>query len=55
LPVEHPFWTHPGVLLTPHIAAMTLIEPAIAQITANLHALQQGLPLHGLVKRQRGY
>ncbi len=51
----HPLWRHPAVLLTPHIAAMTLAEPAVAQIVANLQALQQGEPPQGLVLRQRGY
>ena len=51
----HPLWSHPAVLLTPHIAAMTLAEPAVAQIVANLQALQQGLPPQGLVLRERGY
>ncbi|MBA4708970.1 2-hydroxyacid dehydrogenase [Aquitalea aquatica] len=51
----HPLWSHPAVLLTPHIAAMTLAEPAVAQIVANLQALQQGLLPQGLVSRTRGY
>lgn len=51
----HPLWSHPAVLLTPHIAAMTLAEPAVAQIVANLQALQQGLLPQGLVLRERGY
>lgn len=51
----HPLWSHPAVLLTPHIAAMTLAELAVAQIVANLQALQQGLPPQGLVLRERGY
>ncbi|MBV8680842.1 MAG: glyoxylate/hydroxypyruvate reductase A [Aquitalea sp.] len=51
----HPLWSHPSVLLTPHIAAMTLPQPAVAQIVANLQALQEGNTVPGLVTRQRGY
>lgn len=51
----HPLWSHPAVLVTPHIAAMTLVAAAMEQIAANLQALTQGLPLQGLVLRERGY
>ena len=51
----HPLWSHPSVLLTPHIAAMTLVEPAVAQICANLQAMAKGQTLQGLVLRERGY
>jgi hypothetical protein len=34
---------------------MTLVAAAMAQIAANLQALAQGLPLQGLVLRERGY
>lgn len=51
----HPLWSHPAVLVTPHIAAMTLVAAAMEQIAANLQALVQGQPLQGLVLRARGY
>jgi glyoxylate/hydroxypyruvate reductase A len=43
------------VTVTPHIAAITLRQQAVAQIAANLNRLQQGLPALGVVQRQRGY
>ena len=55
LPVDHPFWRHPRVLITPHVAADTVPEEAVAQIAANLHALASGQPPRGAVDRQRGY
>lgn len=55
LAVEHPLWTHPSVTVTPHIAAITLPGPAVAQIAASLRALQGGARPEGLVDRQRAY
>jgi len=28
LPVEHPFWRHPRITLTPHVASVTISETA---------------------------
>ncbi len=55
LPPEHPFWSHPQVVLTPHIASMTQPETAVDAVVDNLRRYQQGLPMVGLVDRARGY
>jgi len=55
LPPDHPFWHHPAVWLTPHIASQTQNESAIAALLENLRRYQRGEPLHGLVDRSRGY
>lgn len=55
LPSDSRLWHHPAVTVTPHIAAITLRQQAVAQIAANLNRLQQGLPALGVVQRQRGY
>ena len=61
LPGNHPFWHHPRVIITPHVAADTVPEEAVAQIAANLRALAGGQPvselsgISGLVDRRRGY
>jgi len=55
LPLAHPFWTHPKVVLTPHIASMTQPETAVEAVIGNLRRHQQGLPMTGLVDRGRGY
>jgi len=51
----HPLWQHPRVLLTPHIAADTIAAEAVRQIVANLHAMESGASVTGLVDRTRGY
>lgn len=55
LPPAHPLWSHPRVLLTPHVASMTDPEGAIDFLLATLERHRQGLPLPGVVDRQRGY
>lgn len=55
LPSMHPFWSHPRVSITPHIAANTLPEQAMDNIVANILALEQGQTPTGLVDLQRGY
>ena len=55
LPVTHPFWSHPRVILTPHVAADTVAEEAARQIAANLRAQAAGQPMNGVVDRRRGY
>lgn len=55
LPPEHPFWTHPKITVTPHIAAMTLAPSAAAMIAENIRRLEAGEALTGLVDRNSGY
>lgn len=55
LPAEHPFWGTPGVLLTPHISAVTNADTAVAQIAENYRRVQAGLPMVNQVDRTRGY
>ena len=55
LPRDHPFWTHPKVVLTPHIASMTQPETAVDAVLDNICRHREGLPMIGLVDRARGY
>ncbi|AZR93873.1 glyoxylate/hydroxypyruvate reductase A [Bordetella trematum] len=55
LPPEHPFWKHPRVRITPHIAAISLRRETIAQVAEKIRAYQRGEPLSGTVSRDRGY
>lgn len=54
-PKPHPFWLHPKITLTPHVAAYTLPEPAVLQVKTNLQRLAQGETPLGLVNRAQGY
>ncbi len=55
LPPDHPFWAHPRVTVTPHIASETRPETASAVIADNLRRAVAGAPLLHLVDRAAGY
>ncbi|MCQ1766913.1 glyoxylate/hydroxypyruvate reductase A [Neorhizobium galegae] len=55
LPPGHPFWRHPRILLTPHIASITQPHTAARAVIDNINRLRAGLDPVGLVDRQRGY
>lgn len=52
---EHPFWHHPQILLTPHIAAMTQPESAFDVLLENIRRHQRGDPMLGQIDRKQGY
>jgi glyoxylate/hydroxypyruvate reductase A len=54
LPREHPFWTHPRVFLTPHVASMTQPETAAPILLENVRRHQRGETLK-VIDRSRGY
>ncbi|MFW0755063.1 2-hydroxyacid dehydrogenase [Pseudomonas sp. H11T01] len=54
-PADHPFWHHPQILLTPHIAAMTQPESAFGVLLENIRRHQRGEPMLGEVDRPLGY
>lgn len=55
LPPEHPFWAHPRIFITPHVASMTQPETAAPILLDNLRRHQRGEPLVGLIDRISGY
>jgi glyoxylate/hydroxypyruvate reductase len=55
LPQDHPFWEHPRVFMTPHIASMTVPETAVRAVVANIQRLQSGEALQHVVDLKRGY
>jgi glyoxylate/hydroxypyruvate reductase A len=55
LPKDHPFWEHPGVHITPHVASVSDPESVAPQIIDNYRRLMAGQPLKNQVSRKRGY
>lgn len=55
LPAGHPFYEHPAILLTPHIAGVTRKDTAVHALLANVRRALAGEPMHGEVERARGY
>lgn len=55
LPADHPFWTHPKITITPHVASVTRPETAAPVVLDNWRRLKQGQPVPHLVDRERGY
>lgn len=51
----HPFWTHPRVAITPHIAAITLPQEAMDMISDNIKRIESGQQPFGIVDMGRGY
>ena len=55
MPAEHPFWSHPRIRITPHVATYTLARFCAAQVADNYRRLQRGEPLHNRVDLGRQY
>lgn len=55
LPPGHPFWRHPRVRMTPHVAALTPHAVACRQVAEKIRQLEAGVPVGGVVDRARGY
>ena len=53
--VDHPFWGHPRILLTPHVASMTQPATAVPVLLDNIRRYERGEPLLNVVDRARGY
>lgn len=55
LPVEHPYWAHPKVTVTPHIASETRAVTASQVVAETVRRGEAGEPLLHLVDRAAGY
>jgi phosphoglycerate dehydrogenase-like enzyme len=57
LPPEHPLWTLPNVLITPHTAGFRTDhwDAAVALFADNLRRFDRGEPLLNVVDKQAGY
>ena len=55
LPIDHPFWAHPKIQITPHIASITNIDSAVLLVAKNYNNFRTGLPLKHTVSLTKGY
>ena len=55
LPQDHPYWAHPRVTVTPHIAADTRTTSAARVLAENIRRGEADEPFLHLVDRRRGY
>lgn len=55
LPQDHPFWEHPDIHITPHIASVTNPVAAIPQVLENYKLLKEGKPLNNEIDKNKGY
>lgn len=55
LPPEHPFWGHPRIVVTPHIAGITNPGTAAPIIAAAIRDFESGRPLLNRVDPAQGY
>jgi len=55
LPAADPFWRHPKILVSPHVAAPTHAHTAVAEMAQNVRRFERGETLPHLVDRTLGY
>lgn len=55
LPQDHLLWSHPRVMITPHIASVTQPHTAARSVVENIRRHRAGEELIGLVDRALGY
>lgn len=55
LPVGHPLWTMENVLITPHLASITVPEDAARDVAESIRRVRSGAPPLHLVDPRRGY
>jgi glyoxylate/hydroxypyruvate reductase A len=55
LPKEHVFWTHPGIVLTPHDACDASLAAVGGTVLATAEALRAGVRPGNVVDRGMGY
>ena len=55
LPDSHPYWSHPRIQITPHIAAPTAGDVAAKQVAQGVADALAGVEPAGLVNRDTGY
>ena len=55
LATDHPLWTHPRVVVTPHVAALSLPDGCAAQVAEKIRCIEASGPVTGEVDLGAGY
>ena len=55
LAVDHPFWQHPKIRITPHVASLTNVTTAVNQVVENYLRFKENKPLLNIVSMEKGY
>ena len=55
LPGNHPFWDHPKVTVTPHVASLTVPGTAAEAVAENIRRIRAGRPPEPIVDPEAGY
>ena len=55
LPADHPLWTTPGVVVTPHMATMATYDVVVQQVVRNITQMRRDAPYFNQVDMTRGY
>jgi glyoxylate/hydroxypyruvate reductase A len=55
LPKAHPFWKHPKIQITPHVASLTNVDSATDQISENYRRFLKKEALLNVVSLKKGY
>ncbi|MCL2934643.1 MAG: glyoxylate/hydroxypyruvate reductase A [Trichodesmium sp. MAG_R03] len=55
LPIDHPFWSNPRIIVTPHIAAPGVPKEVADRVLETIDCSLEGRPLEYIVDRDRGY
>ncbi len=55
LPEDHPFWRHPRITLTPHVASITLVHSAAIIIAEDIRRMRKGEAPLVIVDPKSGY
>lgn len=55
LPVNHPFWSHPKVTVTPHYSANGSARHGVGVVVENIRRVRAGQPLQDVVDKEAGY
>lgn len=55
LPASHPFWEHPKITVTPHIAALTFPHSGARYVADNIRRIERGETPLNLIDLKKGY